>query len=180
MENAESTETNSGCLAGFMSAVYAYTTKFPLFSNKNYPYKGFEEPCRHDSVKGHKYSVAGWEMAKTGDSLRIKSLLQKGPLVAEISASQARFKFYSKGILNDQKLIDLGYNDHCAAGKINHAVLIVGWGRSDDEFGDEYFIVKNSFGSSWGEGGFARLSTKASATLPYGTCNILLAATIAV
>ena len=89
--------------------------------------------------------------------------MQKGPLAAEISASQARFKFYAKGILNDQKLIDSGYSDYCAAGKINHAVLIVGWGRSDDEFGDEYFIVKNSFGSSWGEAGFARISTKSSA-----------------
>lgn len=56
-------------------------------------------------------------------------------------------------------------------------MLIVGWGRGDEgSLGEEYFIVKNSFGSDWGEGGFARISSKASPQLPYGTCNILSSA----
>ena len=49
----------------------------------------------------------------------------------------------------------------CSDGEIDHAVLLVGWGR--DEFLDEeYFIVKNHFGEEWGEKGYARISSKLS------------------
>lgn len=76
-------EINNGCLSGRMSAVYAYTTAFPLFTARSYPYKGFEERCRQDAfqsagvynVKGKSYQIAGWEVAKSGDSSRVKQLL---------------------------------------------------------------------------------------------------------
>lgn len=48
----------------------------------------------------------------------------------------------------------------CSKSEINHAVLIVGWGR--DKLDQEYFIIKNSFGENWGEKGYARISTTIS------------------
>lgn len=54
---------------------------------------------------------------------------------------------------------------------VNHGVLIVGWGI--DDFNQEYFVVKNNFGEQWGQQGFARIASKASPDVPFGTCNIL-------
>lgn len=98
-----------------------------------------------------------------------------GPVAAEISGSSPTFKFYSSGIIDDAALMAEGVSADselvCSSGKINHAVLIVGWDRESN--GDEYFLIKNSFGENWGDKGYAKISTKVSATLPKGTCNIL-------
>lgn len=116
--------------------------------------------------------------AKAGNITRVKVMLRDmGPLIAEISASSATFKFYSSGIIDDMALLQEGVSSSsdlmCASGKVNHAVLIVGWGRESN--GDDYFLVKNSFGSDWGIDGYAKISAKASKRLPLGSCNILSA-----
>ena len=49
--------------------------------------------------------------------------------------------------------------------KPNHAVLVVGYGKED---GQDYFIVKNSFGERWGEKGYARIAAS-----PDNVCGIL-------
>jgi len=54
-------------------------------------------------------------------------------------------RLYKGGIFDDPD---------CAAYGSNHAVLLIGWGKEDDV---EYWIVKNSMGTEWGENGFARI-----------------------
>lgn len=80
------------------------------------------------------------------DEDQIKNVLvEKGPLSAVINAQFLRFQ--KSGILN--------VADHqCNARSLDHAVLIVGYGV---ENGLEYWIVKNSWGSKWGEGGQFRI-----------------------
>ena len=176
MEDMNAPEVNIGCVGGYLHAVIAYTTRYPMFSAKNYPYKGYQDQCRQDKTKGLKYQVAGYEQAKSGNVTRVLELLKNGPVIVEMSGSQAIFKFYSKGVINDQDMLDRGISKTdqrvCAGGHINHAALVVGWGH-DETFDEDYFIVKNSFGSSWGEQGFVRISTKVSPRLPFGSCNIL-------
>jgi C1A family cysteine protease len=55
---------------------------------------------------------------------------------------------------------------------VNHAVTIVGFG-TDHSFGQEYFIIKNSFGTDWGMSGYAKISTSNSPKNVLGSCNIL-------
>ncbi len=47
----------------------------------------------------------------------------------------------------------------CSKTGINHAVSIVGWGKEDTK---EFLIIKNSFGTEWGENGYAKISTSVS------------------
>jgi len=101
----------------------------------------------------------------------IKESLLKGPLIAELSASSPIFKFYRMGIIDDQSML---HSPHlqCNQKETNHAVLIVGWGV-EEEFDREYLIIKNSFGTDWGENGYARISTSLSENLNGGSCNVL-------
>jgi cathepsin X len=54
---------------------------------------------------------------------------------------------YSGGIFSQPRLLSIP----------NHVLAVVGWGVSDDDDATEYWIVRNSWGSSWGESGFARV-----------------------
>ena len=102
----------------------------------------------------------------SGDLVTVKTFLSVRPCVAEISASSPIFRFYHQGVINDIEVIKNNGGSSslvCSASKINHAVLIVGWGRdhNSDNSGDqnnEYIIVKNNFDKKWGELGYARIS----------------------
>jgi len=57
--------------------------------------------------------------------------------------------------------------DDCPT-SIDHAVVMVGWGQ-DSTTGKEYWIVRNSWGSSWGEGGYIRMAMRPSGP---GVCGV--------
>ncbi len=67
----------------------------------------------------------------------------KGPVAVAIAAT-SKFMLYSSGVF---------YDPSCTG--INHAVTVVGWGS---ENGQDYWIIKNSWSSGWGESGYIRLS----------------------
>jgi C1A family cysteine protease len=69
--------------------------------------------------------------------------LQKGPVSIGVDASGLGFKLYKSGIIKRWCGTD-----------IDHAVLLVGYGT---EKGVDYWLVKNSWGASWGENGYFRV-----------------------
>ena len=88
----------------------------------------------------------------------MKASLQSGPVVAMVNASGTEFMYYSGGILNSATCGD----------QVNHAVVIVGF--SSTENGDDYYIVRNSWGSAWGEQGYIRIAAGQDGS---GVCGIL-------
>jgi C1A family cysteine protease len=80
----------------------------------------------------------------------------QSPVMVGISAGPA-FQTYSGGIINGN-----------CGDSINHAVLAVGFGTTTD--GTDYYVVKNSWGTMWGEQGFARIA----AVPGDGVCKIQL------
>ena len=69
----------------------------------------------------------------------LKEALVDGPVSVNIAASTRVFQLYESGVLNNE---DCGQD-------IDHAVLAVGWGVDATE--GEYFIVKNSWDTTWGD-----------------------------
>lgn len=68
-----------------------------------------------------------------------------GPITVGIDADHASFLFYSSGIYDEPS---------CNPENLSHAVLLVGYGS---EGGQDYWIIKNSWGTGWGEGGYMKL-----------------------
>ena len=67
------------------------------------------------------------------------------------------FSFYRSGI----------YSGVSCSGKLNHAMLVVGFGQSGSH---RYWIVRNSWGTSWGDNGYVKILR--SETKKEGTCNL--------
>jgi len=87
----------------------------------------------------------------------MKAAVAKQPTTINICSSNKSFHSYSSGIFNDAK---------CCT-KTNHIITAVGYGS---EKGHEYLIVRNSWGTRWGEKGYLRIAIDKDGM---GTCGIL-------
>lgn len=85
-------------------------------------------------------------MQAVDEGLLTYVLSKYGPVTALIDASHASFQLYKHGIY---------YEKNCSTTQLDHAVTIVGYGSEQD---NDYYIVKNSWGTNWGEGGYIRMS----------------------
>uniref|UniRef100_A0A3B5AH46 Cathepsin L1-like n=1 Tax=Stegastes partitus TaxID=144197 RepID=A0A3B5AH46_9TELE len=132
-----------GCSGAWMANAYDYVVNNGLQSTNTYPYTS--APCYYDSrlavahIKDYRFIPKGDEQALADAVATI------GPITVAIDADHSSFMFYSSGIYDEP---------NCNPNNLSHAVLLVGYGSDD---GQDYWIIKNSWGSSWGEGGYMRL-----------------------
>lgn len=134
---------DSGCNGGLMENSLTFVKNNGIASSSSYPYRGYEQTCKSFTPV---MKVRGYKFAPSKSEEDIKNMLaQTGPLSIAVNAEP--FQYYYGGIL------DLDSYD-CDPDGLNHGVAIVGYGS---ENGVEYWIVRNSWGRSWGENGYIRL-----------------------
>merc|ERR1711918_260043 len=75
---------------------------------------------------------------------QLKAAVAKGPVSVAIEADKMAFQGYTGGVITGSS---------CGT-KLDHGVLAVGYGTED---GEDYFLVKNSWGASWGESGYVKI-----------------------
>ena len=115
-------------------------------SEEDYPYMPIQGDCRFDKSKAVG-SVSGYVIVNEDDEHDLKEKIGTlGPASVSINASPSDFHTYSSGIYS---------SDICDAWTINHAVGCVGYGN---EAGNNYWIIRNSWGTVWGEAGYMRLA----------------------
>lgn len=135
---------NKGCTNGDVKSAFAYVMKNGITSEDKYPYKAKDGNCKYkntDSV----LKIVGYSSIKKNSEVDLKfAVYQVGPISASIYATSS-LQLYSSGILDD-KLCEQSPN-------INHDILVVGYGKEHDQ---EYWIIKNSWGTKWGEEGYFR------------------------
>lgn len=154
-----------GCRGGLMDNAFKFDEKTGgLCSEEDYPYEAKQgsvcNPNNCTDVPGT--IVSTFYDVPPGKPKALLAALAMQPISVAIQANQFVFQFYKGGVLDD---------DSCGkAGQLDHGVLAVGYG-SDIETNEPYFIVKNSWGDSWGEGGYVRFSRKSKND--YGMCAIL-------
>ena len=148
--------SDSGCNGGLMEYAFTWLKKNGgIMYEADYPYKGTKSTCKSDKTKyadmkitGYKKLGSSWSTWSPVDEDEIKEFLyQTGPLAIALNADP--LQTYSSGIL------DLT-SSKCPSSGINHAVTLVGYG-SDSATGLDYWIIKNSWGKSWGESGYFRI-----------------------
>lgn len=138
---------NEGCNGGLMESAFTYvmTTK-GLMSETSYPYTGEDGECTYATHKSVS-KVTGYEIIPSGnESMLVSAIAANGPISVSIDASQDSFQFYSKGVYDEPK---------CDPENLDHGVLAVGYGSMG---GKDYYIVKNSWGTSWGDDGYILMS----------------------
>ncbi|XP_043920456.1 procathepsin L-like [Protopterus annectens] len=144
---------NKGCNGGSMARAFQYVkSNGGINPESSYPYTGTNgQPCQYDA----QYNAAnclGYTYVKSGDENALKTAVaSKGPISVAMDASQFSFQFYSSGIYNEIQ---------CSSTKLNHGVLVTGYGYSGqtETTLNKYWIVKNSWGASWGMQGYFYLA----------------------
>lgn len=147
-EDDHPTDCNAGCNGGLMhlSLQFIHGNGLPL--ENDYPYTGRDGSCKFHYGNGSAVEINGFQFASE-DADEIGSfLMEHGALSVAINAQW--LQFYTSGI-SDPYL--------CNPKGLNHGVTIVGFGSGKNMFGSQvpYWIVKNSWGSSWGEHGYFKI-----------------------
>eukprot|EP00347_Sterkiella_histriomuscorum_P008296 403345628 len=151
------TDKTNGCGA-FQNVddVFTYATTSKVQLESDYPSTGVSTgKCNADLTKGVVQSTYQKFVTPNNQEQLLQAILEN-PVLAEVNAD-LEFVFYNSGILD---------SDVCNAPVIQ-PVLIVGYG-TDADTKVTYYIVKNSWGESWGEKGYARIASKPGV----GVCGI--------
>ncbi|XP_061573544.1 cathepsin S-like [Cololabis saira] len=137
---------NHGCNGGFMHQAFKYVIDNQgIDSEAAYPYAGRDQDCRYRAVY-RAANCSSYRFLPQGDEGALKAALATvGPISVAIDARRPRFAFYRSGV----------YDDSSCTQKVNHGVLAVGYGTLN---GQDYWLVKNSWGSRFGDQGYIRMA----------------------
>ncbi|XP_060523576.1 procathepsin L-like [Cylas formicarius] len=133
---------NHGCQGGWMANAFEYLKNNYVTSDSEYSYVGVQQQCQINE-RQTKISIRGYQRVQGNEQVLKEAVATIGPITAAMDASN--LQFYSNGVYRD---------DECSPNYVNHGVLIVGYGN---EAGRDYWLIKNSWGSSWGENGYFKI-----------------------
>jgi len=144
---------NNGCGGGLMDYGFQYAVDHGLVHEADYAYTARDGTCKTNEGV---YKISGFSDVGQSDS-QLAAAVANAPVSVAIDANT--LQFYTSGV----------YDDWSCGHSLDHGVLAVGY-TSDS------FIVKNSWGQSWGEEGFFRFARRSSGT---GMCGITMQASFA-
>jgi C1A family cysteine protease len=162
--------TNLGCNGGEMQSTLDWIgSNGGLCTEQSYPYVSgttlkagtCQKTCSSVSGSAVKSTVA----VPTNSDTAMMSALTQQPVSIAIEADQKAFQLYSSGI----------FSEKCGT-NLDHGVLLVGYGSSviEGEVVSDYYIMKNSWGSSWGENGYMRMGKGSQYNDGAGQCGLLM------
>jgi len=134
---------NQGCNGGLMTSAMDYIKIGGIDSESSYPYTATGPNQCQFSASNVASHEQGYTNVASGDENALQQSVYQGPTSVAIDASQSSFQFYTSGVYSDP---------NCSSSQLDHGVLAVGWGS--DPSGGPYWIVKNSWNTSWGNQGY--------------------------
>ena len=148
-------EGNEGCNGGLMTYAYEYVKKNQLASEEDYAYTAQDGDCSADKSQ-KRFGLKSYKLLSKFDVNTLITAIDTQPVAVAIEV-QDDFMDYSSGIYVN--------NDASCGDGLNHGVLAVGY---DTTSKTPFFIVKNSWSSTWGEEGYIRFAVGTGR----GTCGI--------
>lgn len=140
-------EGDYGCNGGLMDDAFKYIETHKLEDEEDYPYEARDDTCRDDESKGL-VEVSNYVDVTAGseDDLKV-ACGTNGPVSVAIDASHTSFQLYQSGVYTEPD---------CSSSQLDHGVLVVGYG-TDADSGKDYWLVKNSWGTQWGDEGYIKM-----------------------
>jgi len=156
---------NSGCDGGFAPPALEWIiSNGGIALESSYPYLMVDHWCIADTSSG--VTVMSYVNVTEGEELSLQDAIANvGPVAVAIDASHPDFYFYLSGIYY-QPACSNNIND------LDHEVLAVGYGTDN---GQDYWLVKNSWSTHWGQDGFVKMARNRG-----NNCGIATAATYAI
>lgn len=150
-----------GCNGGQMEGAFKYIIEHGQCTDASYPYtSGVSKTggtCQKCSAVAH---ISSCSDVKPNDQISLKAAVAQQPVAVAIEADTRYFQSYSGGVLTSTSC---GTN-------LDHGVLIVGYGT---ENGQDYWLVKNSWSTTWGDKGYIKIA-RSSSTNDAGICGIAM------
>ncbi|CAG2114961.1 unnamed protein product, partial [Medioppia subpectinata] len=112
----------------------------------DYPYMGKWGTC-HADVGKRQVTLTGYGEQYDGDEWYLREVVGTiGPVALGIFSDRPNFKLYKSGVYVD---------NGCHGVAADHGVVIVGYGRENNL---DYWLIKNSWGGTWGDEGYIKVA----------------------
>jgi C1A family cysteine protease len=151
---------DQGCEGGLMEDGFEFIIKnHGITTEANYPYQAADGTCNSKKEASRIAKITGYESVPANSEAALLKAVASQPISVSIDAGGSDFQFYSSGVFTGQ----------CGT-ELDHGVTAVGYGETSD--GTKYWLVKNSWGTSWGEEGYIRMQRDTEAE--EGLCGIAM------
>ena len=154
-------EGNHGCFGGLMDFAFTYVEDNKgIDTESDYPYTATGGTCNNAKTKNHAATFTSFVDVNHNSEDALKAAVAQQPVSVAIEADQSSFQFYKSGVF-----------DGVCGTQLDHGVLAVGYGT---ENGKDFWLVKNSWGTVWGDQGYIKLARNVQAA--EGQCGIAMQA----
>lgn len=123
-----------------------------IVTESSYPYASKDhQKCKYKAGSGnYAATFSGYKTIPANDEVALQSAVSKQPIAIAIDASHSSFQFYSTGVYSDKACCT-----NCQPNQLDHGVLLIGFGS---ESGNDYWLVKNSWNTGWGDKGYIKIA----------------------
>ncbi|KAJ4975428.1 hypothetical protein NE237_000534 [Protea cynaroides] len=152
---------DQGCEGGLMDSAFQFIIQNQgLTTESDYPYEQTDGTCKKKAALYSAAKISGYEDVPADNEQALLKAVANQPVSVAIDGGGLAFQFYSSGI----------FTGDCGT-ELDHAVAAIGYGVNNRD-GMKYWLMKNSWGTSWGENGYMRIQRDVAAK--EGLCGLAM------